>query len=61
LLLFYYAIFQFTFNNPSDQFTQFNLAILLNIPTQEHVDAFPLLVVYTAPAGIKWAPEEQLT
>ena len=56
LLFFRGAIYQFTFNDPSNTFTQSRLAFLLDVPTQHHLDSWEDIRVFAAPPGVKCAP-----
>lgn len=53
LLFFVGSVFEFTYNNKSFDFTQAQLGLMLDLPSQNDVDNFRKIPIMVAPAGIK--------
>jgi predicted GIY-YIG superfamily endonuclease len=56
LFFFPRALYEVTFNDPNDQFSQSQLALLCSVPTAEDVNEFRPLQVMIAPNGCQIAP-----
>ena len=57
LLFFKHAVYQFTFNDPGNDFSQSRLAILVDLPSQNQLDNWESFPIFAAPAGVKCAPK----
>ena len=57
LLFFQHAVYQFTYNDPANVFSQSRLAILVDVPSQQQVDNWETITVFAAPPGVKCAPK----
>lgn len=57
LLFFKHAVYQFTFNDPGNSFSQSRLAILVDLPSQQQLDNWEPVSIFAAPAGVKCAPK----
>lgn len=53
LVLYKHGLYQFTFNDKDNKFSQSRFAYLLDLPSQANVDEFKPITVWAAPAGCK--------
>jgi predicted GIY-YIG superfamily endonuclease len=61
LFFFPRALYEITFNDPNDHFSQSQLALLYNVPSAEHVNEFRPLQLMIAPNGCQIAPPNSKT
>jgi predicted GIY-YIG superfamily endonuclease len=61
LFFFPRALYEVTFNDPNDHFSQSQLALLCNVPTAEDVNEFRPLQLMIAPNGCQIAPPNSKT
>jgi hypothetical protein len=60
LYFFQGGLYEMTYNKPGC-FSQSQLAILMDVPCQEHVNAFRSIEIYVSPPGSKTVPQDGVT